>query len=52
MRLIDSSESQEARKWKRVIRVGSCTRKLVGYGHYPPGCPPFPYHMLKDLGLD
>ena len=36
---------------KRIIRVGSCTRKLVGYGHYLPGCPPFPYHMMSDLGL-
>lgn len=43
---------EERTRGKRVIRVGSCTRKLAGYGHYLPGCPPYPYHMLKDLGLD
>ncbi len=43
---------EERTRDKRVIRVGSCTRKLVGYGHYLPGCPPYPYHMLKDLGLE
>lgn len=37
---------------KRVIRIGSCTRPLVGYGHYFPGCPPFLYPMLQELGLD
>lgn len=34
---------------RRIIRVGSCTRRLVGYGHYLPGCPPYPYHMRDDL---
>lgn len=43
---------EEKTRGKRVIRVGSCTRKLVGYGNYLPGCPPYPYHMLKDLGLE
>lgn len=42
---------EERTSGKRVIRVGSCTRKLVGYGHYLPGCPPYPYHMMSDLGL-
>ena len=37
---------------KRIIRIGNCTRKLVGYGHYLPGCPPYPYHMMGDLGLE
>ena len=43
---------EERTAGKRVIRVGSCTRKLVGYGHYLPGCPPYPYHMMSDLGLE
>lgn len=43
---------EERTRGKRVIRVGSCTRKLVGYGHYLPGCPPYPYHMLADLGIE
>ena len=43
---------EERTRGKRVIRMGSCTRKLIGYGHYLPGCPPYPYHMLKDLGLE
>ena len=34
---------------RRMIRVGSCTRRLAGYGHYLPGCPPYPYHMRDDL---
>ncbi len=41
----------EATEGKRVIRIGSCTRSLIGYGHYFPGCPPFLYPMLKELGL-
>lgn len=43
---------EERTRDKRVIRMGSCTRKLIDYGHYLPGCPPYPYHMLKDLGLE
>lgn len=39
-------------KGRRVIRVGSCTRRLVGYEHYFPGCPPYPYSMLSDLGIE
>ena len=41
----------ERTEGKRIIRVGSCTRKLVDYGYYFPGCPPYPYHMMSDLGL-
>lgn len=42
----------ERTRGKRVIRVGTCTRGLVGYENYLPGCPPYPYHMLADLGLE
>ena len=42
---------EERTAGKRVIRIGSCTRGLVGYGHYYPGCPPFLYAMMDDLGL-
>ncbi len=41
----------EATAGKRVIRLGSCTRKLVGYEHYYPGCPPFLFAMLDELGI-
>ena len=34
---------------KRVVRVGSCTRGLAGYGHYVPGCPPFLYGRPEEL---
>lgn len=44
--------SAEQVRGRRVIRVGSCTRRLVGYEHYFPGCPPYPYSMLADLGLE
>lgn len=36
---------------KRVIRLGSCTRKLSAYENYYPGCPPYLFAMLADMGL-